>query len=107
MHQIQSIFLRLLSNKAGLKIRNVTNPGCIQRSYQSTRSQVLSLSLLMSSNATSSSPGSSSDHRFSGKQDQHWLWNTPVGELDVVLLLHVQAKCFNLLAETHVFILTP
>lgn len=83
----------------------VSNPGCVQRSYGNSRSQsqLLSLSRLLSGNASCSSPDSSGeDLRFSGKQDQRWLWDTPVGEMGAVLSLQVQTKCSNVFAETSV-----
>lgn len=67
----------------------------------------MSLSRLLSCNASSSSSPSDSssgeDLGYSGKQDQCWFWETPVGEMGAVLSLQVQAKCSSILyAETSV-----
>ncbi|KAJ0266586.1 Protein TIC 100 [Hirschfeldia incana] len=88
-------FPPLSSNKAGLKMGKASNPGCIQRrSSRSSQTQLLSLSRLLSSNASCSS------HDRSFGEDQGWLWKAPVEEMDAVLSLQVQTKCSNLFAET-------
>ncbi|KFK39908.1 hypothetical protein AALP_AA3G304400 [Arabis alpina] len=100
-------FPPLPSNKARLKMVKASNPACVQRSYGSSRSQsqLVSLSRLLSCNASFSSPppdsSSGEDLGFSGKQDQWWLWEAPVGEMEAVLSLQVQTKCSNLFTETH------
>ncbi|CAA7027696.1 unnamed protein product [Microthlaspi erraticum] len=97
-------FPPLSSNQARLKMGKVSSPGCVLRSYGNSRSQtqLLSLSRLLSGNASFSPDSSGEDLRNSGKQDQPWLWNTPVGEMGAVLSLQVQTKCSNVFAETSV-----
>ncbi|KAG7551554.1 MORN motif [Arabidopsis thaliana x Arabidopsis arenosa] len=92
-------FPPLPRNKSGLKMVKVSNRGSVPRSYGSSRSQsqLMSLSRLLSCNASSSSsPDSSSgeDLRDSG------LWKTPVGDMSAVLSLQIQTKCSDMFAET-------
>ncbi|CAN8252593.1 unnamed protein product [Cochlearia groenlandica] len=90
-------FPPISSNKARLRTGKVSNPVCVKRSSKS-QSQIWSLSRLLTCKASCSS--SSEDLRFSGKQDQCGLWETPVGEIGVVLSLQVQTKSSNMFAET-------
>jgi len=93
-------FPPLSSNNARLKMGKVANRGCVQRSYGSSRSQsqLMSLSRLLSCNASSSSspPDSSSSEYLKDSG----LWETPVGDMSVVLSLQIQTKCSDLFAET-------
>ncbi|CAD5332389.1 unnamed protein product [Arabidopsis thaliana] len=93
-------FSPLSSNNARLKMGKVANRGCVQRSYGSSRSQsqLMSLSRLLSCNASSSSspPDSSSSEYLKDSG----LWETPVGDMSVVLSLQIQTKCSDLFAET-------